>query len=1137
MFLINFRPPLEKQIKIKALFSIKQDAYSILSDESCTLKDNSNKIKWVLTTSSGKSVELAGVCFTIPPPDEEALNLALDLKRKYEDLVKLWTLKNHKLRCALIMATINIVKDWDYDTYINMDPVQRNAIIKALDDDVDKVVKEGPPNDPDSKRLQDEMRALKKKFGDWDERFRNEQNDAANLEKIRKFTEASDSLLEELLTKEQLLKQRCENSIPRSTDALSRLISEHREFEYALKKLESRVEQTRRMYNELPKKNQQATDKLEQVNETWSRLNKLSNLYSDRLKDLSPALNNYEECTKQLKIIETKLNSRDEKSDSKRIAAQLRDLQTEMAYSKNLFDQLLPNCAKVRNAVTKTRAGQSINEDVDKFEDDCRALIDRWNAIKDQLKNLQSKIETFNLAFDRIDNELNNLRKDDALNKPISSDKEQVKQQKNEFKQFLRNKVEPLGLKMEEIMNQGDDLINLTSQSNYAKLESTGREIKKKLDALNEKWNDLQSLIKNRLDQLNNALDLANRFWEEHSSILQKLKEIKQNVLNQESPALEPIAIQNQKQQLEEIKLELQETKPRIDELHNLGNQLTKVCAEREKPEIKRNLEEIDSLYENVKGLIQKRERLLNDALGKAEQFHQLLQEILDFLDMAEAKLATFNEIPLEIDLIKSQLKDLKEFKRDVENYLVEIEKLNKLGKELMENAPKSAQNVIKEPLAEVNRRWAALIEGINNKEKQLENALLRLGEFQSALKDFLDWLNKTENQLDQFKGEFVDLNVIELEISKHKNVINDIKANQQRFDTLNKAGQLLIDSKAEFEDVRATKEQLKELTNRWSALNANAKQKQETLDSLHKEISKYHYDLINMINWITDLDAELSIKRPIGGLPETAREQLSKFMILYEELIAGKSKAEDLISDLNVKLAKSKEELTTVFRSNLKTLKAKLDNALSKAEDRKSELEKALKNAQEFDELLKVFLEFLDDSERYLNNLPVISKLIKNLEAQIEEHQKFQYKIDGKNEDYHELDQKGTQLKYFCQKQDVVVIKNQLISVQNRWEKVKSRALERARHLDQSLKEVMEFNKAYDDLMDWIKNAEQELDANPLSGTNDAEKIRQQLLKHKEFQRKIAAKQVVYESVMKMGKNLLNQAPRNEQPVIQVSN
>ena len=1126
---------MEKQIKIKSLFSIKQDTYTILSDESCSLKENSNKIKWVLATASGKSVELPGVCFTIPPPDQEALDLAQDLKRKYEDLIKLWTLKNHKLRCNLIMATINIVKDWDYDTYINMDPVQRNAIIKALDDDVDKVVKEGPPNDPDSKKLQDEMRSLKKKFADWDDRYRNEQNDRANLEKIRKFTEASDSLLDELLAKEQILKQRCENSIPRSSDALNRLASEHREFEFSLKKLETRVEQTRRMYNELPKKNQQATEKLEQVNETWSRLNKLSNSYTDRLKDLAPALNNFEECTKQIKIIETKLNSRDEKSDSKRIAAQLRDLQTEMAYSKNLFDQLLPNCAKVRSAVSKTRS-QSLNEDVDKFEEDCRALIDKWNAIKDQLKNLQLKLETFNHAFERVDNELNNLRKDDALTKPISSDKEQVKQQKNEFKLFLRNKVEPLGAKMEEIMNQGDDLINLTGQSNYAKLESTGREVRRKMDQLNEKWNELQNLIKDRLEKLNNALDLANRFWDEHGSILQKLKEIKQNVINQEPPALEPSALENQKQQLEEIKIELQETKPRLDDLHNLGNQLSKVCAEREKPEIRKNLEELDSLYDNVKGLIQKRERLLNDALGKAEQFHQLLQEILDFLDMAEAKLATFNEIPLEIDLIKNQLKDLKEFKRDVENYLVEIEKLNKLGKELMEGAPKSAQNAIKEPLAEVNRRWAALIEGINNKEKQLENALLRLGQFQSALKEFQDWLNKTENQLDQFKGEFVDLNVIELEISKHRNVMNEIKAHQPSFDTLQKAGQLLIDSKSEFEDVRTTRDQLNELTSRWSALNENAKQKQEVLDNLHKEISKYHFDLINMINWITDLDAELSVKRQVGGLPETAREQLTKFLVVYEELIGGKLKAENLISDLNDKLSKSREELTTVFRSNLKTLKAKLENALSKAEDRKAQLEKALKNAEEFDELLKAFLELLDDSEKYLNNLPPVSKLIKNLETQIEEHQKFQFKIDGKQDDYQELDQKGTQLKYFCQKQDVVVIKNQLISVQNRWDKVKSRTLERTRQLEQSLKEVQEFIKAYNDLMDWITDAEKELEATPLlsGSSNDAEKIRQQLLKHKEFQRRISAKQVVYESVMKMGKNLLAKAPRNEQPIIQ---
>lgn len=52
-------------------------------------------------------------------------------------------------------------------------------------------------------------------------------------------------------------------------------------------------------------------------------------------------------------------------------------------------------------------------------------------------------------------------------------------------------------------------------------------------------------------------------------------------------------------------------------------------------------------------------------------------------------------------------------------------------------------------------------------------------------------------------------------------------------------------------------------------------------------------------------------------------------------------------------------------------------------------------------------------------------------------------------------LDKTGTHLKYFSQKQDVILIKNLLASVQHRWEKIVSRSAERTRHLEKGYKEA----------------------------------------------------------------------------------
>lgn len=60
---------------------------------------------------------------------------------------------------------------------------------------------------------------------------------------------------------------------------------------------------------------------------------------------------------------------------------------------------------------------------------------------------------------------------------------------------------------------------------------------------------------------------------------------------------------------------------------------------------------------------------------------------------------------------------------------------------------------------------------------------------------------------------------------------------------------------------------------------------------------------------------------------------------------------------------------------------------------------------------------------------------------------------VNSHREHIIELDKTGTHLKYFSQKQDVVLIKNLLLSVQGRWEKLVQKSVERGRLLDDSRK------------------------------------------------------------------------------------
>lgn len=110
---------------------------------------------------------------------------------------------------------------------------------------------------------------------------------------------------------------------------------------------------------------------------------------------------------------------------------------------------------------------------------------------------------------------------------------------------------------------------------------------------------------------------------------------------------------------------------------------------------------------------------------------------------------------------------------------------------------------------------------------------------------------------------------------------------------------------------------------------------------------------------------------------------------------------------------------------------------------------------------------------------------------------QEFLYAVADKKETMKELDKTGTQLKYFSQKQDVILIKNLLISVQNRWEKVQSRCQERSRQLDSGFKRAKQFKDNYDKLFKWLEDSEKTLDQDRRVH-NDPDALKDQLKRHK---------------------------------------
>ncbi|XP_074418785.1 microtubule-actin cross-linking factor 1 isoform X5 [Larus michahellis] len=682
--------------------------------------------------------------------------------------------------------------------------------------------------------------------------------------------------------------------------------------------------------------------------------------------------------------------------------------------------------------------------------------------------------------------------------------------------------LEKLQPSFEALKRRGEELIG---RSQGADKDLAAKVIQDKLDQMVFFWEDIKARSEEREMKFVDVLELAEKFWYDMAALLTTIKDTQEIVHDLESPGIDPSIIKQQVEAAETIKEETDGLHEELEFIRLLGTDLIFACGETEKPEVKKSIDEMNNAWENLNKTWKERLEKLEEAMQSAVQYQDTLQAMFDWLDNAVIKLCNMSPVGTDLSTVKEQMNEMKEFKMEVYQQQIEMEKLNHQGELMLKKAAdETDRDIIKEPLTELKHLWENLGEKIAHRQHKLEAALLALGQFQHALAELMAWLTHTEELLDAQKPINGDPKVIEVELAKHHVLKNDVLAHQATVETVNKAGNELLESSAG-DDASSLRNRLEKLNSCWESVLQKTEEREQQLQSTLQQAQGFHGEIEDFLLWLTRMESQLSASKPTGGLPETAREQLNAHMELYGQLKAK----EDVYSQLLAKgrlmlLNRDDSGSGSKTEQSVALLEQKWCLVSTKMEERKAKLEEALALATDFQNSLQDFINWLMLAEQSLNIAPPASLILNAVLAQIDEHKVFANEVNAHRDRIIELDQTGNQLKFLSQKQDVVLIKNLLVSVQSRWEKVVQRSVERGRALDDARKRAKQFHEAWKKLIDWLEDAENHLDSE-LEISNDPDKIKLQLSKHKEFQKTLGGKQPVYDTTIRTGRALKEKA------------
>ncbi|XP_054349113.2 dystonin isoform X17 [Pongo pygmaeus] len=746
-----------------------------------------------------------------------------------------------------------------------------------------------------------------------------------------------------------------------------------------------------------------------------------------------------------------------------------------------------------------------------------------YSQIKEDVKKravaLDEAISQSTQFHDKIDQILESLERIvERLRQPpsISAEVEKIKEQISENKNVSvdMEKLQPL---YETLKQRGEEMI---ARSGGTDKDISAKAVQDKLDQMVFIWENIHTLVEEREAKLLDVMELAEKFWCDHMSLVVTIKDTQDFIRDLEDPGIDPSVVKQQQEAAEAIREEIDGLQEELDIVINLGSELIAACGEPDKPIVKKSIDELNSAWDSLNKAWKDRIDKLEEAMQAAVQYQDGLQAVFDWVDIAGGKLASMSPIGTDLETVKQQIEELKQFKSEAYQQQIEMERLNHQAELLLKKVTEeSDKHTVQDPLMELKLIWDSLEERIINRQHKLEGALLALGQFQHALDELLTWLTHTEGLLSEQKPVGGDPKAIEIELAKHHVLQNDVLAHQSTVEAVNKAGNDLIESSAG-EEASNLQNKLEVLNQRWQNVLEKTEQRKQQLDGALRQAKGFHGEIEDLQQWLTDTERHLLASKPLGGLPETAKEQLNVHMEVCAAFEAKEETYKSLMQKGQQMLARCPKSAETNIDQDINNLKEKWESVETKLNERKTKLEEALNLAMEFHNSLQDFINWLTQAEQTLNVASRPSLILDTVLFQIDEHKVFANEVNSHREQIIELDKTGTHLKYFSQKQDVVLIKNLLISVQSRWEKVVQRLVERGRSLDDARKRAKQFHEAWSKLMEWLEESEKSLDSE-LEIANDPDKIKAQLAQHKEFQKSLGAKHSVYDTTNRTGRSL----------------
>ncbi|XP_010114841.1 PREDICTED: microtubule-actin cross-linking factor 1-like, partial [Chlamydotis macqueenii] len=402
-------------IPIKAVCDYRQIEITICRNDECVLEDNSQRTKWKVISPTGNEAMVPSVCFLIPPPNKEAIEMANRVEQLYQKVMALWHQLHMNMKSLIswnyLRKDIALVQSFSMEKLRSLAQGECQQAMKSLQAHYEDFLQDSRDSElfsvSDRLRLEEEVESSKEHIRQLLESMENEDKDETVA---RTYLSELKNIRLRLEECEQRLVSRMQS--PSSTRADSDTIQENairiaeqERMQEDLQRLQSDLRFiSERCYSFLNKaptgsSTPHLRSELDLVVNKMDQMYGLSSIYLDKLKTVDVVIRHAQGAESLVKGYEVKLSQEEAvPADLAAIQAHRAALQQwlgEVKDKSSVFSTLEEEMAKAKAVGEQLyRLRQERSIDLERYQEKGSQLWDRWQRVCTQIETRHTELES-----------------------------------------------------------------------------------------------------------------------------------------------------------------------------------------------------------------------------------------------------------------------------------------------------------------------------------------------------------------------------------------------------------------------------------------------------------------------------------------------------------------------------------------------------------------------------------------------------------------------------------------------------------------------------------------------------------------------------------------------------------------------